>query len=279
MGNIIRGLFGKRGNDAPVRDVAALLTPHSSPAIQVIIDESSSLSHFGGSPNLPSSIEWPEKNGKKLTFLARISLTEVHRTLPVPWLPQSGALLFFYDVDQQPWGFDPKDRGGFAVVLVPDLPALNQEMRQSGEISVIPHRNVAMKRIDVMPLWENAVVRSLKLTEREWEQLEKLDVAAFDGKPRHQVSGLPSPQQGDDMDLGCQLASNGVYCGDAKGYKSQRASELKDGKGNWRLLFQMDSDDELEVMWGDGGMLYFWVEEQKARDGNFSNAWLILQCG
>jgi uncharacterized protein YwqG len=41
----------------------------------------------------------------------------------------------------------------------------------------------------------------------------------------------------------------------------------------------MDTDNDIGVMWGDGGMLYFWVEEHEARDGNCGNAWLILQCG
>ena len=42
---------------------------------------------------------------------------------------------------------------------------------------------------------------------------------------------------------------------------------------------QIDTDDELNVMWGDAGMIYFWVEEDKARKGDFSNTWLVRQCG
>jgi uncharacterized protein YwqG len=278
MGNILRGLFGNRKGDAPLRDVAALVAALTSPAIQVVVNDSPSLSHFGGSPNLPSSIEWPEKDGVKLEFLARLSLGEVHQALPVPWLPQSGALLFFYDLKKQPWGFDPKDRGGFAVMLVPDLPAPAQHVDGENEAFSLAHRNVGSRRVDVIPSWENEHIRAMKLTDPEWIELEKLSTAAFGGKPKHQISGVPSPIQGDHMDLECQLASNGVYCGDTKGYKSPRALELRDGRANWRLLFQMDSDDALDVMWGDGGMLYFWVEEQEARKGNFGNAWLILQC-
>jgi uncharacterized protein YwqG len=40
----------------------------------------------------------------------------------------------------------------------------------------------------------------------------------------------------------------------------------------------MDSDDDLGVMWGDLGTLYFWVQESAARKGDFSNVWLVLQC-
>ena len=53
---------------------------------------------------------------------------------------------------------------------------------------------------------------------------------------------------------------------------------MEAGARNWRLLFQMDSDEDLGVMWGDVGMLYFWVAEAAARKADFSNVWLVLQC-
>ena len=39
-----------------------------------------------------------------------------------------------------------------------------------------------------------------------------------------------------------------------------------------------DSDDDIEVMWGDMGILYFWVRESDARKRDFSAAWVVLQC-
>jgi len=102
--------------------------------------------------------------------------------------------------------------------------------------------------------------------------------AEFRGAPKHQVAGYPSPVQGDDMELECQLVTHGLYCGDPSGYQDPRAVSLRDGAKDWRLLFQFDSDDELDVMWGDAGTLYYWVEREAAARGDFSNAWLILQC-
>ena len=54
---------------------------------------------------------------------------------------------------------------------------------------------------------------------------------------------------------------------------------MEAGAKDWRLLLQMDSDDDLDVMWGDAGILYFWIQADEARRGDFSNAWMILQCG
>lgn len=80
------------------------------------------------------------------------------------------------------------------------------------------------------------------------------------------------------MELECQLVTNGLYCGDSSGYKDPRAESLKAGAANWKLLLQLVSDDDLGVMWGDSGTVYFWVEEQAASVGRFENTWLILQC-
>ena len=68
------------------------------------------------------------------------------------------------------------------------------------------------------------------------------------------------------------------YCGDGTGYRSEEGLRLAPGAKDWRLLLQFSSDDDLDVMWGDVGDLYFWVREQDARKGDFSNVWLVLQC-
>ena len=259
------------------QDVASLAEKVEQAALHVVRTDKPSRSHLGGEPGLPGEIAWPARNGARLRFLARLSLTDLQARMATPWLPQSGALLFFYDDDEQPWGFDPKDRGGWAVLHVPDIPARLPERRpaSSEPMSVAP---VAFLRIKVLPSCERPEVEALKLSDKEADLYSELAEERFRGLPKHQLLGLPEPVQGDGMELECQLASNGVYCGSPEGYQSQRAGELQEGAGNWRLLFQMDSDDDLDVMWGDAGMLYFWIEEAAARKGDFSNVWLVLQC-
>ena len=277
---MFRRWFGKKRDDRPVRDVAALTASLASPAVHVVKTDAPSLSHFGGSPSLPPGRRWPERDGRRLGFLARLSLPEIHRAQPVDWLPRTGALLFFYDMEQQPWGFDPRDRGSSAVLLVPDLPVpvLRSGEGPDGASSPLPHRNVAFRRIAVLPSWERDSVRALALSDQESDLFHELAERVFRGEPKHQVSGLPAPVQGDDMELECQLVSNGLYCGDSTGYADARAGTLKPGAADWRLLLQIDSDDEMGVMWGDGGTIYYWVQEHAARDETFDNTWLVLQC-
>jgi uncharacterized protein YwqG len=80
------------------------------------------------------------------------------------------------------------------------------------------------------------------------------------------------------MDLECQLVTNGIYCGEATGYHNPRRKELESGGKDWILLLQLDSDDNTEMMWGDSGMLYFWIKKEDLKKRKFENAWMISQC-
>jgi len=270
---------GTKSPSVPPRDVAALLEPLCVPAIHVMKSSDRSRSHLGGVPNLPSSVPWPERKGRRLGFLARLSLADLQRTQAVEWLPASGALLFFYDLEEQPWGFDPADRGAAVVLHVDDLelPPPISDGEAPSLSTAIPHQDLAFRAIRSCP-FDRSEIDALQLSDEEGDAMCELIDAEFRGTPKHQVAGYPSPVQGDDMELECQLVTHGLYCGDPSGYQDPRAASLRDGARHWQLLFQFDSDDELGVMWGDAGTLYYWVERQAAAQGDFSNAWLILQC-
>ncbi len=229
---------------------------HQETAIHIVVEAGPSRSYFGGSPRLPSAMAWPTKNGSRLPFLARLSLRELHHAQPIAWLPEQGALLFFYDFAEQPWGYDPAHRGSFATLLVPDLDhALRPDEPDPAEgVFSLSRKQVRFTRVDA-----------------------GRGEAVFGGKPLHQVAGPPAAVQGDAMELQCQLASNGVYCGDDRTYTDPRAAALAPGAANWRLLLQFDSDADVGVTFGDCGRLYYWVEKQRARVGDFSDAWVVLQ--
>lgn len=257
-----------------MRDLTRLITPVAVPALHLVRCDAPTRSHLGGAPRLPAGVAWPEKNGRRLDFLARLSLPEAQRSLAMDWLPQEGALLFFYD-EQQPWGFRPDDRGGWAVLHVPDLAS---PVDGGGRETPLPHRSVEMRPIAVLPSTERPQVEQLRLSDDEIEVYDEIVEAVHGGRPRHQLGGLPAVVQGDEMELQCQLTSNGLFCGDHTGYEHARAEVLRPGTQDWRLLLQVDSDEDLGVMWGDLGTVYYWVREPDARRGAFDDVWLVLQC-
>jgi hypothetical protein len=233
MFKIIGDLIRRKQTGAPMRDVSAMTGGLTKPAIHVIVQEEGSLSHFGGSPHLPAEITWPHRNENRLTFLARISLSEVHRTAIIDWLPDSGALLFFYDIEQQPWGFDPKDRGAWAVLHVPDLAGPVASANPS-EDSPLPFKSIGFRAMNSFPSYERDEVASLGFTNGEADKYAEISDLPYQRKPKHQISGYPAPVQGDSMELESQLVSNGLYCGDSTGYNDPRAQSLQSEAHRWR---------------------------------------------
>jgi len=281
MTSLFERLFGKAEKPSlPPRDIEALMRPLAVPAIHITRGGAPSRSHLGGVPDGAAGFTWPEHAGQQLGFLAQLSLPDLHATHAIDWLPTTGCLLFFYDIDAQPWGFDPQDRGAARVLHIPDLPA--QAAKAHAPLAdappALPRHDVAFRKIDVFPSWERACVEALHLSDEESDAYSDAAEAVFDDGPQHQVGGYPAPIQGDFMELKCQLVTNGLYLGTPAGYEGEAAEKLKAGADEWVLLLQLDTDDELEVMWGDGGRLYFWVRKEAARAGDFSKVWAVLQC-
>ena len=56
------------------------------------------------------------------------------------------------------------------------------------------------------------------------------------------------------------------------------SKEIKQKRNDMVLLFQMDSDDDLDVMWGDAGMLYFCIDKIDLQNERFDQTKFTLQC-
>jgi uncharacterized protein YwqG len=238
------------------------------------------ITQIGGKPNLPDPALWPKHQGKSLSFIAQVNLSEVPLDAQSRDLPRKGILYFFYDSEQSTWGFDPKDKGTWRVLYLEDLPDKPSPVDFPDDVP--KHAQYVQKRLKIIagksipePLDH---MQSLGLSdERQDQGLEFYGRYSEGGSPKHQLLGHPMPIQG-DMQLECQLVSNGLYCGDPSGYNDPRAKELESGASQWRLLLQVDTDEDSEMMWGDCGRLYFWIRDEDLRKRNFGAVWMILQC-
>lgn len=239
---------------------------------------------IGGRPDLTDDVVWPVWKGKPLAFLAQINLSDLVRFPFAGVLPRDGWLLFFYDAEQSTWGFAPQDVGSWAVIwMLDDKSPLKRRGIPSETLAGGFYKpcRVEMREVLTAPPFESPFIRELHLTESEedayWDFLENIH-ADEEGEVSHQILGHPEAIQG-DMQLECQLVSNGLYCGDSSGYNDPRAKELAKGAEDWQLLFQVDSDDNAGMMWGDVGMLYFWIRQEDLLMRAFEKSWMILQCG
>ncbi len=212
---------------------------------------------------------WPVREGRPLALVAVLDLSELAGFESPVNLPSEGVLNFFFDADDQPWGFDPADANGWAVLLAEVGRASEREAPDGLDpFDLVPLEPVAVRS---MPSWEESVAADL--TEDELSALEDPPSDAL-GSTRHRVGGWPDLIQAPFW-LECQLASSGI--GPDRSQEA-RTRDVVGGASDWQLLMQIDSDEDAGFMWGDVGRLYFSIRRQDLAEQRFDRVWLTLQC-
>jgi uncharacterized protein YwqG len=234
---------------------------------------------FGGLPVVPEGFEWPTWEGESLSFLLQLRLSEVNGDGYLPDLPKAGLLYVFNFAEQSPWGYDPNDRGSWRVLFFEETDGVKAQASPDGFDTRYEEKYVRARPIVTYPPMEDPRIGKLLGDNSALrDRYDELLTSVYDGEPSHHLGGYPDPIQSADMDLECQLVSNGLSCGDGAGYDDIRRNELEAGRGEWMLLLQIDTDDDIEMMWGDDGPLYFWIREADLKAKNFDDIWMILQC-
>jgi uncharacterized protein YwqG len=267
--------------------LAARVMSLSRPAVRLIRSLAGSVadtgSRLGGDPVMAPGVQWPSWDGVPLSFLALIDLTEIARLDDSGLLPPAGFLNFFYDAaEQEAWGNDPAQSAGWRVVYVP--PGDTELLPAPPGTRAFPAHGLRGVRTITLPGWEEEVLADW--SREDGERLSGLDDAwrevvgrrdDWPGWPRHQIGGWPDLVQSSFW-LEAQLASNGIHVAGPAGYRDPRAAQLRAGAASWRLLLQVDTDDDLGWMWGDAGMLYYTMRQEDLMARDFGRAWMVLQC-
>lgn len=200
-------------------------------------------SHFGGHPYFEKGEEWPKgKNGKYLDFIFQVFNS------PELELPKSIELVqFFYDWEEFPW--DTNDNGW----LVKTYKQVDKEkaefIAKPEEIEKSKFCKIEFKPTQTLPDWEgidlfgnDASKLSCVLNEDEpWDSYDQI-VTKLIGEQDYQsqLGGYPKWVQGE--------------------------STPRDNEGNpMKLLFQIDSEDNAGIMWGDVGLIYVFYDENSER--------------
>ena len=254
------------------------------PSVRLVADPAVSAadpaaSRLGGAPDLPASTAWPRNEDVPLSFIAQVNLVGISAYDAEGVLPSDGLLSFFYDaVTQGAWGFDPADHGSAAVIYSPSGVVTEPrvppaDLAEDGVFQTVGLRPQA--ELTFAP-WESFDVASLSMSRDE--VFAYADLFDSEDATIHRLLGHPDPVQG-DMQVECQLVTNGLHCGDSTGYQDPRAKELRAGAAEWRLLLQIDSQDEAGMMWGDVGRIYYWIRHSDLLRRDWDLSWLVLQCG
>lgn len=234
---------------------------------------------FGGPPKLAPSVDWPEREGRPLTYLARV---EIER------LP--GSLLFFFDTADAPSGLQADHRGAGRVLLGGAHASDAAETVGASPGPCSPPQRVAGASTGelVLPRAWSAAVEALGLSEEErpeWEQLRE-NLAEMQGTEPpyellasfhvvHRILGFPDESNG-DMPLICELCARGHDVPGGQALLHPEAQELERVATRWELLAQLSADTRLGWAWPHR-RLYFWIDAAALERGDLSEVWTIAR--
>jgi uncharacterized protein YwqG len=262
------------------------------------------VSRFSGQPMLPQGMPWPTWNSsayyqrdlaraeeallkgtgdlafhrqqadlcrreaaitsRPLHFFAMIRLNELPPGTHDIGLPDRGTLLFFYDVATSPAGYIPQSRGSARVILVREDETL---------VAAAPPDDVrtdfAPSRLSFESEYTLPQVLGYTYKTPYGDLLEK-----FSGEPPyHRIGGNPEEVQ-NGLFRACQLAFNNVEAGTPEALSMPEVQELALGAADWRLLLQLDTDDDGPGwMFGDSGTLYFCIRNDDLLAERFEHIW------
>ncbi|HET6261117.1 MAG TPA: YwqG family protein [Chloroflexia bacterium] len=275
-------------------------------------------SKLGGHPDLPREISWPLSstlvdvedipqgddepwNGIPLAFLAQLSLTDVAEYGLSDVLPRSGMLYFFLEVsDETYFGAVLEQRDSWRVLYYDgDLSLLVRAPYPDGLPGEghFPACALQFSREITLPPRHAADLEGLKLSTRppvDWSKgpldsrLAQEDATSGgyeedaygaisdhlyklygEDAPIHRLLGYADQIQ-NDLQGECEVASRGLEWSDLAN------PEIDVSK--WRLLLQIDSDEECGMSWGDAGRVYYFIEAEALQARDFSRVWTIMQC-
>lgn len=221
-----------------------------------------------------------------LPFVAQVDLAAMAREPGFDKsLPTTGRLLFFYDMPVLPASYEPRGKAGWKLVY-DDTPRADLERKPlPKELADFPGA-ASLKAAAISP---RSVVTTVPVGDSGWDVVGEIsgdDVSLYSqwlfslGWPtaaeggNHQLGGWQRAIQ-NGMQAMSQLASNGMYAGDASAFQTEEGKRLlADAKG-WRLVLQIGTDEATGYPFP--GALYVLMREEDLAARNFDKAWVVYE--
>ena len=260
---------GKKMNSIPkeLEVYRETITKTMEPFVKVTLSEETvdiTSSKVGGHPYFLKNVQYPvNKDGKPLHLLAQINFAEVMKFSED--FPESGILQFFIDGYDDVIGMDfedPTKQGGFRVVYHEQIEEDESKRMQDfsflmGDedelyLPFLPHEEYKMhfeKGEAPVSISDFRIEQeNIEFDEALWEAYEETYPSHG-----HKIGGYPHFTQNDPRE----------------------DESLQD---KLLLLFQLDSDGDHDIMWGDMGVGNFFISKEDLRDRNFTNILYNWDC-
>jgi len=249
-------------------------------------------SKLGGQADLPNNTPWPSYNNMPMVFFAQLNLEQLSQWFPASPLPANGVLSFFIGINEEynvpiPMG-TAEEKGMWKVIHTPDLNGLRRRDTPDYPADVY---DTEVKECDITfslkgaiyPNDDSAVVKQMDLTDDEFCVYQDLIQQANpsdeqqDSDYQHQLLGYPFYIQSNDMEVMCERGYRGkdIFTSSKDPAQTQREEQAS---ADWRLLLQLASDEEnTDLLWGDAGLIYWFIRQQDLAQQNFDDTWIQFQ--
>lgn len=221
-------------------------------------------SKVGGMPYLPLGVDFPAgPDGRPLFFLAQLNFAEMPRLEP---FPEQGIVQFFIS-DDDLYGMDFDDGENpdtFRVLFysdpVQDTTALQTTLPDNTDFDLLPHHPD-----ESYPLLFELEEELLPLTDYQfWQQFGAGFFRQF-GEKEWEIQD----------EFGRLVRADGHKVG---GYAYFTQDDPRRIDDPMLLLFQLDSDEQMDLMWGDMGVGHFFIREKDLLARDFSRVLYDWDC-
>jgi len=234
-------------------------------------------SKIGGQPDLPKGYKWPSSKGVYHSFLAQINLKQLPDSELSGLLPKEGILYFFYDSSMSRWIKEDETIETHEVIYTAsttDLQTLKYP-KKLGEEYRYSESKVNITEMDSYPPYDHDVFYEMNLSDQAFDEYYDFLDSVNPEPSIHKMFGYADNIQG-DMRLSCVLDELGLEWSDYRELNKDEKEKLYTMQDDWLLLYQQDSTDEM--MFGDDGMVYYWIKEEDLRDRRFDKVVMEMQC-
>lgn len=247
-------------------------------------------SHLGGEPDLPANTPWPQWQNNPMCFIAQFKLEEVAAVQPDNLLPKSGLLSLFMGIDTGDAILGmPESKGMLKMIWTPADTRLQRQSMPTVPEDLEPFARYDAATISfkpggyVLPKEDSYLIEALHLTPEELENymdlIQQLNKELPDGAPAHQLLGHPWALQGNDMEMACARAFAGQDPFTLSLADDPQHNEWLRRASGWQLLLQLDSDEtNSNLLWGDAGLNYWFIQHADLKQQKFDDIWVQMQC-
>ncbi|MBI1279450.1 MAG: DUF1963 domain-containing protein [Anaerolineaceae bacterium] len=258
-------------------------------------------SKLGGLPDLPANFQWPYYNDVPLTFIGQFKFSEIAPYDPEGILPNQGILYYFIETDDMIFG-TYKQRNAWRVFYLSDenTPLIRtSHPTHQGEFRLIralrSHRIEYQRCLSIPTIFESEASdygldflddRDVNNPYYDWStptelaayfNLEKVVHPA----PMHYWLGHPQLWQGsieEEVVINSQQLERQKFPDQLYRFTDEQIDYIKTETEKWQFLFQLHTDDSLDVIWGETGSLYICIPKESLALLRFEDCWTIMQC-